>query len=129
MLKCFDFSYNWNVYFSEFVSGPGQLYLYCKESPKLLNSLLNRGKNPKVSNGLLSNRRLSRSEGDLCCSNSKDTNVNDGPEYFSSNNGSEDSGVRTSLSDDCTFSKNKVTCWNLGSVFLLNFYDYRHVRV
>ena len=102
---------------SEFISGPGQLYLYCKESPKLLNSLINRGKNLKVTNGSLSNRRLSRSEGDLCRSHSKDTNVNDSPEYLSSNNGSDDSGVRTSLPDDCTFSKNKVIRRNRNGVF------------
>ncbi|KAI4467386.1 hypothetical protein MML48_2g00021596 [Holotrichia oblita] len=47
---------------AEFIAGPGQVYIYCKQSPKLLDYLLNRGKYPKSSPGLISSRRLSRSE-------------------------------------------------------------------
>ncbi|XP_022908243.1 uncharacterized protein [Onthophagus taurus] len=83
---------------TEFVAGPGQLYIYCKESPRLLNYLVGRGKCPKYSPGFLSSRRLSRSEGDLCDSTSKD--VPDSPICFRSNSGSEDSGVRVSMTSD-----------------------------
>lgn len=91
---------------SEFVAGPGQLYIYCKQSPTLLNYLVNRGKHPKSSSGMVSSRRLSRSEGDLCDSLSKD--VPDSPVCFRSNSGSEDSGVRVSMTSDDFLLKNKV---------------------
>ncbi|GJQ78495.1 hypothetical protein Trydic_g11611 [Trypoxylus dichotomus] len=91
---------------AEFVGGPGQLYIYCKQSPALLNYLINRGKHPKSSPGLMSSRRLSRSEGDLCDSLGKD--VPDSPVCFRSNSGSEDSGVRVSMTSDDFVLKNKM---------------------
>ncbi|KAI4467383.1 olfactomedin-related [Holotrichia oblita] len=91
---------------AEFIAGPGQVYIYCKQSPKLLDYLLNRGKYPKSSPGLISSRRLSRSEGDLCDSLGKD--VPDSPVCFRSNSGSEDSGVRVSMTSDDFVLKNKM---------------------
>lgn len=70
-----------------------------------------RGKRPKLSSGgLLSSRRLSRSEGDLCDTHSKDLCAPDSPMCFRSQTGSDDSGVRVSLtSEDSGFNiKSKV---------------------
>lgn len=91
---------------AEFVAGPGQLYIYCPQSPTLLNYLVNRGKHPRSSPGMISSRRLSRSEGDLCDSLGKD--VPDSPVCFRSNNGSEDSGVRVSMLSDDFILKSKM---------------------
>lgn len=92
--------------YREFVAGPGQLYIYCPQSPTLLNYLVNRGKHPRSSPGMISSRRLSRSEGDLCDSLGKD--VPDSPVCFRSNSGSEDSGVRVSMLSDDFILKSKV---------------------
>lgn len=88
--------------FSEFTVGPGQLYLYCGNSSKLLQHLIARGR--LSANTLLSLttcKRLSRSEGDLCCAlNSVHTCTTDSPLCFRSQTGSEDSGARVSISSD-----------------------------
>lgn len=100
------------IFFREFPAGPGQLYLYCEHSSKLLHHLVARGqlfKNSYISLTLC--KRLSRSEGDLCCAlNSIHICTPDSPLCFRSQTGSEDSGVRVSIaSDESDFGlKNKV---------------------
>lgn len=75
--------------------------MYSKEAPKLLSYLVARGKRPKtVANGLLLSRRLSRSEGDLCEPTNKDLCAPDSPMCFRSQTGSDDSGVRVSITSD-----------------------------
>lgn len=94
----------------EFPSGPGQLYLYCRDSPRLLNHLISRGKRIKTNNSshLIGSRRLSRSEGDLysdlhhgnkALANCHVMTAPDSPLCFrnSEGGGSEDSGVRVSI--------------------------------
>lgn len=94
---------------TEFIAGPGQLYLYCKQAPQLLNYLVARGKRPKLNAGLINTRRLSRSEGDLCeAYNGKDSYQPDSPICFRSNSGSEDSGVRVSLTSEDFALKSKM---------------------
>ncbi|XP_060523421.1 uncharacterized protein LOC132700259 [Cylas formicarius] len=46
----------------DFPAGPGQLHLYCGDGPRLLQYLVSRGTGP----GLVSAKRFSLSEGDLC---------------------------------------------------------------
>ncbi|XP_019868524.2 uncharacterized protein LOC109597311 [Aethina tumida] len=100
----------------EFPAGPGQLYLYCKQGVRLLNHLVGRGKRPKVGpgGGLMSSKRLSRSEGDLCGSH---VCPPDSPMCFRSQTGSDDSGVRVSIaSDDSGYVLKAKTASSLASI-------------
>ncbi|KAJ8934482.1 hypothetical protein NQ314_013357 [Rhamnusium bicolor] len=103
----------------EFPAGPGQLYLYCEDGSNLLNHLVAKGKLSKSPPGIISSRRLSRSEGDLCCaSNNFYLYTPDSPSYFRSKTDSEDSGVRVSVSSDdsgyVTKSKNASSNLSVG---------------
>ncbi|CAH0551732.1 unnamed protein product [Brassicogethes aeneus] len=104
----------------EFPAGPGQLYLYCKQGVKLLNHLVGRGKRPKPSPGLISTKRLSRSEGDLCGGGGGGSHgpcPPDSPMCFRSQTGSDDSGVRVSIaSDDSGYVLKAKTASSLVSI-------------
>ncbi|KAJ8924220.1 hypothetical protein NQ315_007011 [Exocentrus adspersus] len=107
----------------EFPSGPGQLYLYCKEGPKLLHHLIARGKLSKLSSSIMNSKRLSRSESDLYCQKFHLCPLSS-PLYFRSQTGSEDSGVRVSESSDDTgyvlsISKNTASIQNISRIALL----------
>lgn len=107
--------------------------MYCKEAPKLLDYLVARGKRPKMHacSGLLLSRRLSRSEGDLCEPSNKDQCAPDSPMCFRSQTGSDDSGVRVSLtSDDSGYQlKSKVMRQSFLYTFTIFFktilFNYR----
>lgn len=88
-----------NINCRDFPSGPGHLYLYCKEGPKLLHHLIARGKLSKKLPGIIASKRLSRSESDLYCPKLHSCTP-DSPMCFRSQTGSEDSGVRVSESSD-----------------------------
>lgn len=97
--------------FSDFPTGPGHLHFYCKRAPLLLQYLISRGKSiNKCDPALIASKRLSRSEGDLWV-NVTNRDSKTAPICFGSYNGSDDSGVRTSVgSDDSTGSlKGKVS--------------------
>lgn len=101
---------------SEFSAGAGQIHLFCQNAPQLLQKLNNRGRVQRlfISSSLTtSNRRLSRSEGDLRQSFTTDTESlrdsglsscspadNVTPVNLRSNHGSQDSGVRISMASD-----------------------------
>lgn len=101
----------------EFRSGPGQLHLFCLKAPDLLESLMTRGKIPRIYvNSFMDTRRFSRSDGDLRESENSTSIPADSPSspvYYRSHSGSEDSGVRVSMASDdstlvvkCKVSKN-----------------------
>ncbi|RZC37907.1 uncharacterized protein BDFB_005810, partial [Asbolus verrucosus] len=101
----------------EFPAGPGQIYLYCEQGSRLLNYLVARGKKSKPSPGLKSSKRLSRSEGDLC--NHLNSNNSDSPLCIRSQIGSDDSGVRVSISsDDSGYLPKPKTASSLVSIGL-----------
>lgn len=114
----------------EFPSGPGQLYLYSEQSSKLLHHLAARGQLLKTTHiNLAICKRLSRSEGDLCCAlNSFHMCTPDSPLCFRSQTGSEDSGVRVSIaSDESDFQlKSKVS--RISAKNWINFarYSFRY---
>lgn len=85
-------------HFSEFPTGCGQLYFYCKQAPILLQHLISRGKATRSDSSLISLKRLSRSEGDLCVNGGRDAKTE--TICFGSYNGSDDSGVRVSVGSD-----------------------------
>ncbi|XP_018578635.1 uncharacterized protein LOC108916816 [Anoplophora glabripennis] len=106
----------------EFPSGPGHLYLYCKEGPKLLHHLIARGKLSKKLPGIIASKRLSRSESDLYCPKLNSCGP-DSPLCFRSQTGSEDSGVRVSESSDdsgyaLSNSKNIPCAQNIGMALI-----------
>lgn len=101
----------------EFRSGPGQLHWFCLKAPDLLESLMSRGKIPRIYvNSFMDTRRYSRSDGDLRESENSTSIPADSPSspvYYRSHSGSEDSGVRVSMASDdstlvvkCKVSKN-----------------------
>lgn len=103
------------VYCRDFPAGPGQLYLYCKKGPKLLQHLVNRGKRQKSNSNMIASKRLSRSEGDLY--NNSQLCAPDSPMCFRSQTGSDDSGVRVSIaSDDSGFALKTKTASSLISI-------------
>ncbi|XP_050305419.1 uncharacterized protein LOC126742696 [Anthonomus grandis grandis] len=101
---------------SEFLSGPGQLLLYCREGPSLLHHLITRGQRARFSSGLLAAKRFSRSEGYLCESR---TSIPDSPLCFRSQAGSDDSGVQNSnISDEGEYARKSKTNTTLASLEL-----------
>ncbi|XP_030759477.1 uncharacterized protein LOC115884897 [Sitophilus oryzae] len=95
----------------EFSAGPGQLYVYCPEGPKLLRYLISRGQNTRFSSGLQS-KRFSRSEGDLCIN--RNSGVPDSPLCFRSQTGSDDSGVPSSEDTEVLKSQTESNLVQLG---------------
>ncbi|KAK4884327.1 hypothetical protein RN001_000598 [Aquatica leii] len=93
----------------EFVSGAGQIYLFCEDASELLEVLVTHGKSRKLNPLFAATQRLSQSESDLSKSN-------DGYHSLRHFSNSDDSGVRVSISSDDSDSRVKTKTLSMNGL-------------